>query len=86
MYQIDSSESMALDQIGNIEGQEDSQDSEAEFDLKKHKATLLFSQRLNEKVTISAYEEVIFKTGKMRKSSPSCRMHVTTSCSCRPSS
>ena len=61
MYQIDSSESMALDQIGNIEGQEDSQDSEAEFDLKKHKATLLFSQRLNEKVTISAYEEVIFK-------------------------
>jgi len=62
MYQIDTSESViGLDQIGTVEGTEDSQDSEAEFDLKKHKATLLFSRRVNGKVTISAYEEFIIK-------------------------
>jgi hypothetical protein len=62
MYQIDTSESViGLDQIGTVEGTEDSQDSDAEFDLKKHKATLLFSRRVNDKVTISAYEEFIIK-------------------------
>ncbi len=61
MYQIDSSSSMSLDQIGGVEGHEDSQDSESEFDLKKHKATVLYSRRLNDKVTISAYEELISK-------------------------
>ena len=62
MYQIDTSESViGLDQIGTVEGTEDSQDNDAEFDLKKHKATLLFSRRVNDKVTISAYEEFIIK-------------------------
>lgn len=61
MYQIDSSSSTGLDQIGGVEGHEDSQDNEAEFDLKKHKATVLYSHRLNAKVTISAYEEYIAK-------------------------
>ena len=61
MYQIDSSYSdYGLDQIGT-EGSEESQDNQAEFDLKKHKATLLYSLRFSERTTFSIYEEVIRK-------------------------
>ncbi len=48
-------------QIGDFEGYEDSQDSEAEFDLHKHKFTLLYSHRLNPRLTLSFYEEFIYK-------------------------
>jgi len=61
-YQEDRSEAKpGLSQIGGIEGHEDTQDSEAEFDLDKNKVTLLYSNRLNRRFTFSAYGEWIHK-------------------------
>lgn len=48
-------------QIGDFEGHEESQDNEAEFDLHKHKFTLLYSHRFNPRLTLSLYEEFIYK-------------------------
>jgi hypothetical protein len=59
-FQNDQSEDEGLE-IGEFEGHEESQDNEAEFGLTKHKATLLYSFRLNRRTTISAYEEWIYK-------------------------
>lgn len=60
LFQLDVSE-MGVHQIGDFEGNENSQDSEAEFDLSKHKATLLYSRRLSRKLTLSSYAEWIRK-------------------------
>ena len=49
-------------QIGEVEGHEDSQDIEAEFDLLKHKGTLLYTYRFNDRTSISLYEEIIHKS------------------------
>jgi hypothetical protein len=46
---------------GEFEGREESQDSEAEFDLHKHKFTLLYSHRFNPRLTLALYEELIYK-------------------------
>ena len=48
-------------QIGDFEGYEGSQDIDAEFDLRKHKATLLYSQRWGRRFTFAAYSEWIRK-------------------------
>jgi len=60
LFQLDVSE-MGVQQIGDFEGNEDSQDSEAEFDLSKHKVTLLYSRRLSRNLTLSSYAEWIHK-------------------------
>ena len=59
-FQEDVSESGGQ-QIGGFEGHEGSQDYEAEFDLYKHKATLLYTWRASKTITVSAYEEWIRK-------------------------
>ncbi len=48
-------------QIGDIEGPDGSQDNEAEFDLVKQKATLLYSVPLSKRVLLSTYAEWIHK-------------------------
>jgi len=60
LFQLDVSE-MGVHQIGDFEGSEESQDSEAEFDLSKHKVTLLYSHRVRRKLTLSSYAEWIRK-------------------------
>lgn len=60
LYQVDRSQ-LGVRRIGEFEGQEESQDSEAEFGLTKHKATLLCSQRLGERLALSSYAEWIHK-------------------------
>ena len=60
LFQLDVSEA-GVNQIGDFTGHEDSQDSEAEFDLSKHKVTLLYSHRINRKLTFSSYAELIRK-------------------------
>ena len=50
-----------MQQIGDFEGNENSQDSEAEFDLSKHKVTLLYSRRISRQLTLSSYAEFIHK-------------------------
>ncbi len=60
LFQSDVSE-MGVQRIGDFEGREESQDSEAEFDLGKHKATLLYSLRLSPRLTLSSYAEWLYK-------------------------
>ncbi len=60
LYQLDTSEK-GVQQIGDFEGNEGSQDNEAEFDLAKYKATLQYSHRLSPKLTFSSYAEWIRK-------------------------
>ena len=48
--------------IGEVEGHEDSQDIDAEFDLLKHKGTLLYTYGFNDRTSISLYEELIHKS------------------------
>ena len=60
MLQIDNSE-FEFVQIGDFEGDEGSQENEAEFDLAKQKLTLLYTHKLNDKLSASAYEEWIHK-------------------------
>ena len=60
LLQLDVSE-MGVHQIGDFSGSEETQDSEAEFDLSKHKVTLLYSRRINRKLTLSSYAEWIRK-------------------------
>jgi hypothetical protein len=59
VFQDDRSEFEHL--FGDFEGQEGSQDQETEFNLSKHKATLLYSYRPSSRITLSAYEEWIYK-------------------------
>ena len=65
-FQIDRSRGEGLSQIGGFEGDEESLDTEAEFDFVKHKATLLYSRRLTPKLSLSSYEELIFKNLSQR--------------------
>ena len=61
-FQDDQSDTAdGVQQIGEFEGYEESQDIEAEFDLRKHKATLLYSQRWGRRFTFAAYGEWIRK-------------------------
>jgi hypothetical protein len=59
--QVDKAE-LGVNEIGDFEGHEGSQDSEAEFDLLKQKATLLYSVPLSRRLVLSIYNEVIHKT------------------------
>lgn len=52
---------LGVQQIGDIEGPESSQDNEAEFDLIKYKATLLYSVPLSKQWLLSSYAEWIRK-------------------------
>ena len=52
---------LGVNEIGDFEGHEGSQDSEAEFDLLKQKATLLYSVPLSRRLVLSSYNEVIHK-------------------------
>ena len=61
MLQIDRTESEFELLIPEHEGQEGTQYIDAEFDLVKHKATLLYSHRFTNRVTLSLYEEWIRK-------------------------
>lgn len=60
LFQSDVSE-MGVQRIGDFEGREESQESEADFDLSKHKATLLYSRHLSPRLTLSSYAEWIYK-------------------------
>ena len=61
LYQNDEAEVGELQQIGGFEGSEESQDNEAEFDLFKHKATILYSVTLSRRWVVSTYSEFIIK-------------------------
>lgn len=52
---------LGVQQIGDIEGPDGSQDNEAEFDLIKQKATLLYAVPLSNRLLLSTYVEWIHK-------------------------
>jgi hypothetical protein len=52
---------LGVQQIGDIEGPVGSQDNEAEFDLVKRKATLLYAVPLTGRLVLSSYAEWIHK-------------------------
>ena len=61
-YSIQQDEAdLGVQQIGDIEGPDGSQDNEAEFDLVKQRATLLYSVPLSKRVLLSTYLEWIHK-------------------------
>ncbi|MDA0337136.1 MAG: hypothetical protein O2782_18395 [bacterium] len=61
-YSIQQDEAdLGVQQIGDIEGPDGSQDNEAEFDLDKQKATLLYAVPLSTRVLLSTYAEWIHK-------------------------
>jgi hypothetical protein len=61
---------LGVGQIGGYEGHEESQDSDAEFDLVKHKATLLYALPLAPGLSASSYTELIFKNVDGRDDEP----------------
>lgn len=76
LVQSDVSE-VGVRQIGEFEGREESQDLEAEFDLGKHKATLLYSHRLNRRLLLSSYVEWLHKGFDSEDDPPAPRMRRT---------
>lgn len=52
---------LGVQQIGDIEGPDGSQDNEAEFDLIKQKVTLLYAVPLSKRLLLSTYAEWIHK-------------------------
>ena len=61
MFQDDRSE-VKVRKIGDFVGHEETQDNDAEFDLLKQKATLLYSHRFSKSVSLSLYQELIHKS------------------------
>ena len=60
-FQVDDSSGQGVEQIGNIRGEDDNLEVDAEFNYAKHKGTLLYSHRFNDRFTLSLYEEYIHK-------------------------
>lgn len=60
-FQIDRSLSEGVSQVEAFEGEEESLDVEAEFNYLKHKGTLLYSHRFNDRLSLSFSEELIYK-------------------------
>jgi len=59
-WRLDRAE-LGINQIGEYEGHEESQDSEAEFDLNKQRATALYTLPLSPRIVFSSYLEFINK-------------------------
>ena len=76
LFQSDVSEK-GVRQIGEFEGHEGSQDLEAEFDLGKHKGTLLYSHRLGRRLVLSSYVEWLRKRFDSEDDPPSPRPRRT---------
>lgn len=60
--QVDNSSGQSVEQIGDFRGDDENLEVDAEFNFIKHKGTLLFSHKFNERFTLSLYEELINKT------------------------
>ncbi len=61
-YQSDKNDNEVLDEIGEIKGEDESLESDDEFNNHKHKGMLLFHHRFNDRFSIAFYEEFIHKT------------------------
>ncbi|MEW6443519.1 MAG: hypothetical protein AB1640_21475 [bacterium] len=61
-FQADDSSGKGAAQIGEIRGEDENLEPEAEFDFIKHKGTLLYSHELSDRLTLSLYGELIHKT------------------------
>ncbi len=61
-YQLDDSSGQSVEQIGDFRDDNENLEVDAEFNFAKHKGTLLYSHRFNDRFTLSLYEEVIHKT------------------------
>lgn len=61
-YFTDDAEDDGASQIGEIQAEAENLESEAEFDLSRHKATMLYSVRLGERFALSFYNELQAKS------------------------
>lgn len=60
-FEIDDSSGQGVEQIGGFRGEDENLEIDAEFNYAKHKGTLLFSHRFNDRFTLSLYEEYVYK-------------------------
>ena len=60
-FQVDDSSGQGVEQVGSFRGEDENLDVDAEFNFVKHKGTLLYSHRFNDRFTLSFYEEFIYK-------------------------
>ena len=61
-FQVDDSSEEGVIQIGEIRGEDQNLEPDAEFNFVKHKGMLLYSHRFNDRFTLSLYGELIHKT------------------------
>jgi hypothetical protein len=61
-FQVDDSSGQSIEQIGSFQGEDENLEVDAEFNFAKHKGTLLYSHRFNDRFTLSLYQEFIHKT------------------------
>ena len=60
-FQRDDSPTNDVRQIGEIRGEEDNLEMDAEFNFSRHTGTLLYSHRFNDRFSLSLYGELIHK-------------------------
>ncbi|MCZ7583121.1 MAG: hypothetical protein M5R36_07175 [Deltaproteobacteria bacterium] len=61
-YEADIASGAGVRQIGEIRGEDENLESDAEFDYRKHSGKLLYAHRFNDRFTLSFYDEIIGKT------------------------
>ncbi|MCB9479109.1 MAG: hypothetical protein H6683_05465 [Deltaproteobacteria bacterium] len=61
-FESDAASSDGVYQLGENQGEDENLELDAEFDYVKHLASLLYSHRFGDRVTIAVYNELIFKT------------------------
>jgi hypothetical protein len=61
-FQADDSSEEGVTQIGEIRGEDQNLEPDAEFNFLRHEMMLLYSHKLNERFAISVYGELIHKT------------------------
>ena len=60
-FQVDDSSGQGVEQIGDYRGEDENLEVDAEFNFAKHKGTILYSHRFNNRFSLSLYGEYIYK-------------------------
>ena len=69
-FQADNTTDSGANQIGEIRGEDENLETDAEFDFYKHKGMVLYSHRFNDRFTLSLYGELLHKEFPSYRSDP----------------
>ena len=61
-FQVDDSSQKGVIQIGEIRGEDEKLEPDAEFNFTKHRGMLVYSHKINDRFTLSLYSELIRKS------------------------